>query len=138
MKKLTALQKLIEYVDELYDENNDRHDHTQSAIRIVLSKIDDKATELLETEREQIDEAWLNGVGAWDSEMQADKQACNVPNWKMPFPDDSRELDKFYIKWYDENKHQLKDEWDRPAVYDFASKYAKLNKQTCGFCVNKK
>lgn len=40
-------------------------------VQMVLDDI--KEMELLETERQQIEEAWLDGVGAWDSEMEKEQ-----------------------------------------------------------------
>lgn len=45
-------------------------------------------------------------------------------NTKMKYPQDKKELDEFYKEWYEENKDNLMETWNRTDVYDFASKYA--------------
>lgn len=71
----TPLQELIERLKE------EKHTYMmQEHHPLELSIIEDcfdsaimKATELLEKEREVIEKAWLNGVSAWDSEMEAEQ-----------------------------------------------------------------
>ena len=42
----------------------------------------------------------------------------------VKYPKDREKLDDFYKDWYEVNKNDLADTWQRPEVYDFASKYA--------------
>ena len=61
-----------------------------------------------------------------------------VMRTKVKYPTDLKQLDDFYKEWYDENKHLIAETWQRPDVYDFASKYAKLLllDVSNSFCVN--
>ena len=68
----TALQELIERLADKKDEH-EYNTTFDDGIRRGLALAIVKATELLEKEREQIENAWLNGVGAWDSEMEAEQ-----------------------------------------------------------------
>ena len=82
MKK-TALQQLIEqWNKELQQPLGVLEDHRayhtndiKEANRQVreLNKRIDQATELLETEREQIEDAWLDGLNSWGSEREAEQ-----------------------------------------------------------------
>ena len=71
----TPLQELIDWLKE-YRLNTMSlmgiWDYEQGQID-VLSDVIKRATELLEKEREEIESAWLNGVSAWDSEMEAEQ-----------------------------------------------------------------
>ena len=42
----------------------------------------------------------------------------------VKYPKDREKLDDFYKEWHEANKNDLADTWQRPEVYDFASKYA--------------
>jgi hypothetical protein len=68
----TALQELIERLQE--EERQFKKDKdVDSLIRAAFQVSIQHATELLEKEREQIENAWLDGVSAWDSEMEAEQ-----------------------------------------------------------------
>ena len=66
MKK-TAVQLLIEALEE------QKKRYPIGAYQMGLDYAIQAAKNKLETEREQIEEAWLDGVGAWDSEMEKEQ-----------------------------------------------------------------
>ncbi len=67
----TPLQELIEFIDSKMETADIQGIGVIDFVE--FEPIRNKATELLEKEREQIENAWLDGVSAWDSEMEAEQ-----------------------------------------------------------------
>jgi hypothetical protein len=69
MKK-TALQQLIDRLNSLKEDCTDEFGNVHSQAIVVYGVAIDQATELLETEREQIEEAYDAGFGKFNSSEQ--------------------------------------------------------------------